>query len=90
MKVNEYEVLLKKTREISQLGRKIISSDNLDDAFEVVYKHLNSIVSFESFSVAKYHSENQIIKFDWIYENDQRQESYETNINEKNRFSSWS
>lgn len=88
-KAKKYENMYRNIKSISEIGRKIISSENLDDTIEVIYNHIESIMSFDSIGIGKVDNETNILNYNWIFENDNRQEPFTVDIEDKNRLSSW-
>lgn len=88
-KISEYELLYKNTKSISEIGKQIISSDNLDDTFEAIYSHINSIMEFDTIGIGKIDNDKKYLNYDWIYEYNQLSDPIKVDIKDKNRFSSW-
>lgn len=86
-KANEYELLYKNTKSISDIGKQIIASEKLDDVLVAIYSHIDKIMNFNTLALASI-SEDRIM-YNWVLENHKPMDRIEVDLNSKNSFSAW-
>jgi len=86
-KAHEYELLYSNTKSIGEIGRQIISADKLDRVLNAIHSHIDKIMDFNALALGVI--EDGVIHFNWIFENNERLEPYETLVENKNSMSGW-
>ncbi|MBI9012683.1 MAG: diguanylate cyclase [Clostridiales bacterium] len=86
-KAHEYELLYSNTKSIGEIGRQIISADKLDHVLNAIHSHIDKIMDFNALALGVI--EDGVIHFNWMFENNERLEPYETLVENKNSMSGW-
>ncbi len=87
-RLNEFELLYKNTRSISEIGKDIIASTDLHDSAKIIYNKISSIMNITTLLIGKVDASG-IINFDWCIENNENFTAFTASINESKSFSAW-
>lgn len=74
---------------LSEIGREITSSLDLDLIYSKVYSHVNSLMDAYIFGIGLYRPDEGLIEFSQVIEGGKKLPPYNIDINEPNRLSAW-
>jgi signal transduction histidine kinase/CheY-like chemotaxis protein len=74
---------------LSQIGREITSSLDIDTIFDRLYEHVNELADAEVFGVGLYHPERQEIEYRLAIEKGKRYAPYSRDATDRNQLPVW-
>ena len=74
---------------LSEMGKEITASLDLDTIFYKLYVHVNQLADATIFGVGIYHPEKELIEYRLALENGKRYPPYTRNTKDKNQFPVW-
>lgn len=80
------EMLVDKISIISELGRKITSTLNMDSLMEMLYSSIKSFMNLSCFAVGLYDEKNYKLNYIYIMDRDEKIQLEATSINERQTF----
>jgi len=88
-RIDEYGVRYKTAQIISEIGKQIVISDDLNSIFQLIRDEINFLMQCDAFTLGRIDDEKEVINFDFVYEKKGLLEPYVVNIADENKFSAW-
>jgi signal transduction histidine kinase/HAMP domain-containing protein len=80
---------IKNVKTLSQIGREVTSTLNMEAIFSVVYENVNRLLDAVSFSIMVYNEKEQMLEGKLAIEKGERLPEFGYSTNDKNRFAVW-
>jgi len=88
MEASLYKLLYDKTELLSNIGQKIISNLNFNSIIEIISKEINSLINSDTFGIAIYDIERNMVEYYFVDESDGSTESMTLDMDD-NSFASY-
>jgi signal transduction histidine kinase/HAMP domain-containing protein len=80
---------IKNVKTLSQIGREVTSTLNMEAIFSVVYENVNRLLDAVSFSIMVLNEKEQLLEGKLAIEKGERLPEFSYSTNDKNRFAVW-
>lgn len=89
-KANELTAAYHSLEFISEIGRQLTSSTDLEFMYQLVYKEIHSLIDMNVFNIGIYNPDSQTIDYKFIMEDDQRIMGRNVSLDSTTSFAVWS
>ncbi len=89
-KANELTAAYHSLEFISEIGRQLTSSTDLEFIYQLIYDKIRTLINMNVFNIGIYNQESQTIDYRFIMEDDQRITSRNVSLNSTTSFAVWS
>jgi signal transduction histidine kinase/CheY-like chemotaxis protein len=86
---DELEETFSKLKLLTEIGKEISSTLNLDTILNTIYENINNLMDATVFGIGIYHPEEEIIDYRLAIENGVRYQPYKRTMEDKNQFPVW-
>ncbi len=86
---DELEETFSKLKLLTEIGKEISSTLNLDTILNTIYENINDLMDATVFGIGIYHPEDEIIEYRLAIENGVRYQPYKRTMEDKNQFPVW-
>lgn len=88
-KNKELDSAFNNVKTLSEIGKKITSTLNIEDIQDIVYDNVNSLLDATSFLIMIYNEKDRKLECKLSMEKGEKLPSFEVSMEEKNRFAVW-
>ena len=88
-KNRELDKAIENVKTLSQIGREITSTFNLESIFSTVYERINSLLEADNFSIMVLNENENILECKLSIESGERLPEFNYSLDDKNRFAVW-